>query len=756
MATTKTKKGRKNNKMKLFKNIEGGDVGRLKINQTYLNNRMDYTYSKIFPDYLRSKIGDNTDAPFYLLGISEYSDSKQTQTRDGDTAAMFGFTPAPPTGPKQLPVDGFGTYYKNYLSGNFQRAAEYETEVASQGDLIQGAMAKVADSFISFFTGGGKPGLKGSGPLSSKAPPAVTQKSTYDEFKERTELPKRIGVLKIKQFMVFCDYINEVGRVYRKEILKFIKNNMERAYFVGEDIDFNKETREEIDPSVTGLIPKTRTVSNKKTTSYYGDIAPFDAVASDETKKQYRAKIRSVNNTLYNSIRNQVTDNPENPSLIIPSPFWFGGDLVKVTGDLDIRTTVPESLYTELLALEETFEREVFNYKAPQLFEFLYNGLRELKETFESESRFIAQVIKAQAGQPVENDENTRLLQAEYQKQYKANATLHLMEKTYSEGRNEQESALQQQKEKGFKWVNKKVRDYGKDVIETSSAYGYSSRINEDAFKAWLVDFIKSEEYDDFTRGSNMAIVDADVARDKAYEEKMNPKLDVKALAASKTFYNADVFEDEDQDSLNTDLISVLRKQEEEFNKTIQGLQAPFNAEQQVQKKKNEEALKALKAKIEGVSGDMFKKLDEGMKVNKENRVKRQDDKAKRVIEEDQMEEEEGALASLRNYQECTSGPPPKPTPERVYQDVNLQDIIAQSERQLSGGRKKLSTIAQQIYLLNKRYVDSNGFESPMVKTNSARKEGGATRSETTNVDPSLNIQGAKQILLTHQPKKKK
>jgi hypothetical protein len=240
-----------------------------------------------------------------------------------------------------------------------------------------------------------------------------------------------------------------------------------------------------------------------------------------------------------------------------------------------------------------------------------------------------------------------------------------------------------------------------------------------------------------------MAVVDADVARDKEYEEKMNPKLDVKKLAESKTFYNADVFEDEDQDSLNTDLIAVLRKQEDEFNKTIKDLQAPFTAEQEVQKKKNQEAVEALKAKIEGVSADMFKKLDEGMAVNKQNRVKRQEDEAKRIIEEDEMEDEEGALASLRNYKGCTGGPPREPTPERVYQDVNLQDIIAQSEKQLSGGRKKRNTIAQQVYLLNKRYVDSNGFESPMVRTNSARKEGGATRTETTNVDPSLNIQGA-------------
>jgi hypothetical protein len=739
MATTKTKKGRKNKKMKLLKNIEGGDVGRLKINQTYLNNRMDYTYAYIFPENLRSQLGDDSQSPLYLLATSANADSK----------SQAGSNPFLTAGVKiaNTPVEGFGTYYKNYLTGNFQRAAEYETIMASTGDQIVSALASLGDTLFGWM-GFGKPGhkkklplkkrlkiikeynrLRGEGTFSKMAPPAATVKSTYDEFKERTELPNRIGVLKIKQFMVFCDYINEVGRVYRKDLLRFIKDNIDRVYPVGEDIDFNKETKEELDWS-SGILPTTKITSNKKATSYYGDVPPPAPDADAATQAQYKAKIKSVNNAIYNSVRNQVTNNPENPSLIIPSPFWFGGDLVKVSGDLDIRTTIPESFYTELLALEQTFEKEVFNAKAPQLFIFLVNGLRELKDTFDMESQFIAQVIKAQAGQPVDNDANTQALQAEYQRQYNANATLHLMEKTYDNDRVEDAEQIQRQAEKGFKWVNMKVRDFKEEGGKT-------------AFQNWVVAFVKSEEYDDFVKSKNIALVDADVARDKEYEEKMNPKLDIKKLAESKTFYNADVFEDEDQDSLNTDLIAVLRKQEEEFNKTIQDLQAPFTAEQEAQKQKNQEALEALKTKIQGVSADMFKKLDEGMAVNKQNRVKRQDDEAKRIIEEDEMEEEEGALASLRNYKGCTGGPPREPTPERVYQDVNLQDIIAQSEKQLSGGRKKRNTIAQQVYLLNKRYVDSNGFESPMVRTNSARKEGGATRTETTNVDPALNIQGA-------------
>jgi len=745
MTTTKTKKCCKNKKMKLLKNIEGGDVGRLKINQTYLDNRMSYTYNVLFPENLRGQLADDSASPLYLLETSANADSK-TET---------GTNPFLSSGAKiaNTPVEGFGTYYKNYLTGNFQRAAQYETTIAPMGDQILAGLASVGDSIAHLF-GFGKPEyhklslkqrikkikeyqklhpkLDGSGPFGKMAPPAATTKSTYDEFKERTELPNRIGVLKIKQFMVFCDYINEVGREYRKELLRFIKDNIDRAYPVGDDIDFNKETREEDDPDAPTILPglrAQRTVSNKKATSYYGDVPPPAPDADASTQATYKARIKSVNNTIYNSVRNQVTDNPENPSLIVPSPFWFGGDLVKVSGDLDIRTTIPESFYTELLALEQTFENEVFNAKVPQLFEFLKNGLRELKDTFDMEGRFISQIIKAQAGQPVENDENTALLQAEYQRQYNANATLHLMEKTYDEGRNEEVSALQIQTEKGFKWVNRKVKDYKEEG-------------GKSAFQNWLVDFIKSEEYDDFAKGQNMALVDADVARDKAYEETMNPKLDVKKLAESKTFYNADVFEDEDQDSLNTDLIKELRKQEDEFNKTIKELQAPFTAEQEAQKTKNKEAYDALKTKIDGISGDMFKKLDEGMAVNRQNRTDRQKQEAQRTIEENTIEDEQGALASLKNYKGCNSGPPHQLPPEKIYKDVNLQDIIAKTGKQLSGGKKR-NSIANQIYLLNKRYVDSNGFESPMIRTNSARKEGGATRTETTNVDPNLNIQGA-------------
>jgi hypothetical protein len=220
----------------------------------------------------------------------------------------------------------------------------------------------------------------------------------------------------------------------------------------------------------------------------------------------------------------------------------------------------------------------------------------------------------------------------------------------------------------------------------------------------------------------------------------MNPTVDTKKLGETQTFFNAEVLDSEDTDGVNTDLIDKLKKQEEEYNKTINDLKAPFEKEQADQQIKNNEALEALKTKIASVDADTFKKLDEGMSVNKQNRVERQKQDAEREIAERTKEDKDGALASLRNYESCATKPV-KETPERVFQDVNLQDVIAQSGRQLLGGKKK-NSVANQVYLLNKRYVDSNGFESPLVRTNSARKKGGATNmSNEQDTTSALGIQ---------------
>lgn len=796
---TTSKNRSKNKKLKLYKNIEGGDsaarsdgVGRLKINQSYLADRIQYTYSKIFDaDQAPSLFGDQTDSPLFILkssntgntvGIREaYKDimGSTLVVKDQKTnSSSFGSTTTTTSSEKtigsMIPIRYFGELYDNYISGDFTRAVKYEYKAASMGNQIVSGISKMFS-----WIGLGKPSKKrktGAGKLSDMMNPGMgTYESTYDEFKEKTDFNAREAILLMKQFDVFMDYINEVGKEYRQEILKFIKKNINRVYSVGEDIDFNQEVTETEDTNagsqflskVSGAMGFTTTPAmlqtyNKKSQSLYGDVLPpekMTGLTQEQMtiyKKYYDQKIKDVNNTIYNSIRSQVTNDPNNPSLIIPSPFWFGGDIVKVTNDLDIRTTLPQSLYTETLALQKAFENEVFNNKTGILIRYLQTRLADLFQQFKAEGQYIDEVTdaannfgsKGPSAAPgwgpgaipgTTESEDTKRLQKEYERQIKEDVTLHLTEKTFNPEQLDKSTLVKQSTVKGIKYVLIKT----KDIVPTGG---------KNQYQEWLTIFVKSEEYPEFVtamRGNDknsFGLSQKDINDNilKTIENELNPGLDMKTLQASKTFYNADVFEDEDPDSVNYDLIQELRKQEDEYNKVIADLKAPFEVAQAERKKQNEASLKALKDKIGPAETDMYKELDKGMAKNRQNRIDKKNDKMKADIAEQEAEDEDSALASLTNYKSCTGIPKRKPVPERIYQDVNLQDIIKKSGKTLSGG-KKHNSIAHQVYLFNKRFIGDFSGEGPHIKYNSARKKGGATDSvnkQTVELDPSLGVQG--------------
>jgi hypothetical protein len=696
---TTTKKNRsKNKKMKLYKRIEGG--GKLIINTTYLENRGAYVFNVLWPS-------------------SEWTDIN--------------------------PLDNFATNYAKYLYGNSQ---EFDAD---------------------------------------------------DEYTQNTLSGNRRITTNQKKFFVLMDYINEAGRIYRLEILKFIKRNIDRVYPVGEYIGFNPlESGKNIGRSDEGstyyygsMKPPQKTGGAVSTSNLQGpdpeDNADFgitsgrelsgreDTLEEKEKKDKeyevtYKNKIKSVNTTIANAIRSQVTDDPNNPSLIIPSPVWFAGELVEVEGNIDLRTTLPENLYTELLALQETFEREIFNAKVPEILKFYRNNIKKLDDEFIQKSAFIKSIKQANEGKTDENNENTKKLKIEYDRQIRDNDSFTVMDITavpgakstgtagedtddiasstyvYDNSRNNRVD-MSEARKNTIESQDSSIKASDVDIkYKTMKARSFRDKDGKTAFQNWVLAFMKSEEYDDFIKGVNIETTKANEANDKAYDEKMRAPSDIKKLAESKTFYNADIFEGEDKDALNTDLIDQLKKQEDEFNKTITELKAPFAKEKEDIVKKNEEALATLKKKIETTSEGMFKKLDEGITTNKQNRVERTKQETQREIDEKLMDEEDSALASLKNYKDCSSGAPRQLPPERIYQDVNLQDIIKQTGRDLTGGRKKNNSIANQVYLLNKRFVDSNGFESPMIRTNSARKKGGADPS--VNVDPNLGIDNVDTGLL--------
>ena len=621
-----------------------------------------------------------------------------------------------------------------------------------------------------------------------------------DEYAQNVYLRPREKILNAKKSMAVIDYINQVGSVYRTNILKFIKRNMEKTYPVGEQtisfIDTNIEPGKQIgfhhpggdETNYYGKIPPPEKFEGQELPYYvvnmmnrdnrsesgaveYGrqkrgntreeiekNLEAEKKLEMDKYKAFYKNKVKSVNTALFNGIRSQVTDNPNNPSLIIPSPIWINGEAIEVEGNIDLKTTLPENYYDELLATQKAFEREIFNSKVEGLKPLLIEKFKTLDDEFKLKSKYIPTIEDAFEGKLGNKTQGSgtksggfgkqthvgvgereraptdpkyeNAFRAEYDRQIKNGDSFSILDVT---GFNRQGSwnteAILGSSEAKFSWVTKRARDFTDGEGRT-------------AFENWLISFITSEEYNQFIRQEHPDTFKEIDDKENEIKEKMNPTVDTKKLGETKTFFNAEVLESEDTDGVNTDLIDKLKKQEEDYNKVIADLKAPFEKEQADQQIKNNEALEALRAKIASVDASTFKQLDEGMAINKQNRVERQKQDAEREIAERTKEDKDGALASLKNYESCATKPV-KETPERVFQDVNLQDVIAQSGRQLAGGRKKNNSIANQVYLLNKRFVDSNGFESPLVRTNSARKKGGATNM-SNEPDPlsELGIQG--------------
>jgi len=730
---TTTRNRGKNKKVKLKKNIEGGVVGRLKINPTYLLDRIRYTYQHIFnkPELFNDNettgLRDIRGTPLFFLKTStigkDIAESEGYQDVVGSTVSTTGDNGTVDNVKigDIIPFQYFSQFYANYISGDFTRAVQAS---ASQERLAAAIKRR----------GGGKY----SGGASVTDP-------NYDEFIEKTATQARVAILMIKQFDIFMDYINKVGSEYKKGLLRYLKQNMDKAFPVGEDIDFNERyegglsVREAAAEAKAAATTAARGLTDKRRSrSLYGDVEPVSK-PSDTTNNvemaaynTYIATIRNVNEKLYNSIRNQTTDDPENPSLIIPSAFWFFGDIIKVSGDLDIKTTLPEALYTELLAVQKAFERDVFNSRADSFTSYLQERIRQLTTQYNEEGRFINEAEKAKTGfsSIITNPEDTEILEKEYKRQKDEDETLHLVEKTFNKASVDPNTKIEMQTVKGIKYV----------VINTNDIEAEGTKT---AFDVWLTFFIRSEEYPIFVKSINKNRDNEDkVLQD--IDKEITGAVDLDEVAKTKTFYNAEVFESEDPDSVNYDLIKELREQEDSFNKVVADLKAPFEIAQAEQRRKNEEALNALKAKIGPTEEKMYKELDKAMATNRQNRVDRKNEDVRVKLDEELMDEEDSALASLKNFKDCSSGPPRQVTPARIFQDVNIQDIIKKSSNELlAGGRKRMS-IAQQVYLLNKRHIGDYSDEGPNIKYNSARKKGGATdgvNRHTTNIDSRLGIQ---------------
>jgi hypothetical protein len=266
-----------------------------------------------------------------------------------------------------------------------------------------------------------------------------------------------------------------------------------------------------------------------------------------------------------------------------------------------------------------------------------------------------------------------------------------------------------------FKLHIQKGDKKGYNMITVSTAY------NANQYSSWLPQFKASKEWKEYLAGKSKSI-------EKEYASELNAKEKerLKGLETG-TFYAANIYEDADVDSINYDVIQKLKEQEAAFNKALGEAKVGYDKIEEDRKKLLAESLQKLKDRIAQEQGDIFKKLDIAIKKNEENDKKREIQKEAKQKEAQDEVSEQRALGSLSNYTSCSSNANNErwnKVQDQVYEDADIQQLIDDSTQHiLTGtGRRKLTSIAKQMYLLNKRFINHNRDDAPVFRFNNARK----------------------------------
>ena len=477
--------------------------------------------------------------------------------------------------------------------------------------------------------------------------------SDYDDFQELTDPYKRYLNIKVEQFMTFMDYLQTISGGYRAGFLKWLKQMTTSGNY----------------PSWVASI----------------DVSGNDAY--NETGNDLNRKRLSEVFKYLHSLKDW--DDPEKPTAFFPGVLWFGGKDIHVTQDLDIQTMVAPKLVDDILVLQHHYESEVFNATIPKYLDYFKRINDSLLTKTNTQTNFIDNINKNLTAAEMEHlsDADEQKLKAEFDRQmsipgFKLNLLVHK-----DTGGNSQGS-------RGASQV--KVADIGGTGV--------------DKYNNWKRQFILSYEYKEFIGEVDKGDLDD---LDKYKENFVNAdkgKVDIAKLAQEKTFYQGDVFANEDEESMNYDLVQKLREQEAEYNTQLETLRADYKKEEEAQQKMVDDGLKTLQGKLAQAKEQTLKDIQAAVQKNKENDVVRKKVEGERQKVAAQIQENQDALLQIKNYSGCDTQPPLKVPPKAVLQDAKIKDLIKASKDNLTNvisgtGKKPKKSIKQWYYELNQKYI---------------------------------------------------
>jgi len=235
----------------------------------------------------------------------------------------------------------------------------------------------------------------------------------------------------------------------------------------------------------------------------------------------------------------------------------------------------------------------------------------------------------------------------------------------------------------------------------------------------WIYYFTMSDEYKLWLKTASDPI-------QKQYEKELATQEETRLSELTKLPFSAGkIYEEMDVDSINYDLIRQLQEQEEDYNNRIIASKADLDKSIDAQKAHYATALEELKKRIETDKQTVIDKISGAIKKNEDNAQKREAQKNKIEKAEQDAIDEDRALASLTNYSGCSSSNNREnieKLKQEKYQDDDIQGLIESETNRILGKGKSKMSIAEQVYMMNQRYIDNNQDDNIHIRTNSANK----------------------------------
>jgi hypothetical protein len=470
------------------------------------------------------------------------------------------------------------------------------------------------------------------------------------------------------QVELFLDFFDEAGSKYKSALEKYVKQLDDKTHIPSEAETSSYNTAK-------GVVESSTSTAAEKTAARQ-IVSRYEQYTKDRNDNPWYVSIKEKIPNLYSIIKGTLF----RKSIWIPSIQWIDygiklPDSANYSINLGyIGSDISTTAVGKLMALQQKFESEVFE-------PILVN----LKKTYKKKVDVFNQRRAAQQSASTDPEK----LHAEHRRQQAEDDSFRVLKDDRS----------------------------GYTVYKTKTSFP-----TDEMYNAWLPKFKASKEWKEYLKRASKEI-------EKNYTNELKAAEAARMTELTKDqFHMGKVFEDMDVDSINYDVIQQLKRQEEEFNRILTESKAQLDASLAQNQTKLNDDLQKLRDRLEKEQTGIFDKLDIAIKKNESNAEKRDEQKKIQDKENQEIMDEQRALASLKNYKSCSSSSNQERASRAsntVYEDEDIDDLIENETQRIltgQGVKKKRMSVYQQMMMINKRFIEHNGEGTPHVKTNSARK----------------------------------